>query len=197
MITLEDRNLNCFMRKLQRRPPPWEAKRRCCCLHHLAFDLHGLLRHQIPKVLTARRRLKPLKIAAESADLTRGEAVYAVVVARRVPRQERRRPEEEPARLGASVVQPGAVPAKSPQLAAWLKVAMLLDDPDLTDQEVLDVAAFVDSHDRPSFNLQDHLPDRQARRIQLRGESDQALKREGRRCTESRLPESETRSRDI
>jgi thiosulfate dehydrogenase len=35
---------------------------------------------------------------------------------------------------------------------------MPLDDPDLSAQEALDVAAFVDSHDRPAFNLADHLP---------------------------------------
>jgi thiosulfate dehydrogenase len=43
-------------------------------------------------------------------------------------------------------------------LAAWLKVAMPLDDTDLTEQEALDIAAYVNSHERPHFDLESHLP---------------------------------------
>ncbi len=34
------------------------------------------------------------------------------------------------------------------------------DDADLTDQEALDLAAFVNSHQRPVFRLNEHLPPR-------------------------------------
>ena len=37
-------------------------------------------------------------------------------------------------------------------------VAMPLGDPDLTEQEALDIAAFVNSHHRPKFILIEHLP---------------------------------------
>jgi len=33
-----------------------------------------------------------------------------------------------------------------------------LDDADLTDQEAIDVAVFVNSHPRPHFELKEHLP---------------------------------------
>ena len=43
------------------------------------------------------------------------------------------------------------------KLAAWLKVSMPLDDVDLTEQEALDVAAFVNGHERSPFILSAHL----------------------------------------
>jgi thiosulfate dehydrogenase len=35
---------------------------------------------------------------------------------------------------------------------------MPLDDSDLTEQEAIDIAAFINSHVRPAFALRDHLP---------------------------------------
>ena len=35
---------------------------------------------------------------------------------------------------------------------------MPLDDATLTDQESIDIAAYVNSHERPVFRLADHLP---------------------------------------
>ena len=52
----------------------------------------------------------------------------------------------------------GAGLSGNDKLAAWLKVAMPLGDPILTEQESLDIAAFVNSKPRPKFVLQDHLP---------------------------------------
>ncbi len=36
---------------------------------------------------------------------------------------------------------------------------MPLDEPDLALQEALDLAAFLNSHERPKFRLRDHLPE--------------------------------------
>ena len=54
----------------------------------------------------------------------------------------------------------GAGLANVTQLASWLKVAMPFDETNLTDEEALEIAAFVDSHKRPVFLLGDHLPDK-------------------------------------
>lgn len=35
---------------------------------------------------------------------------------------------------------------------------MPLDDATLSDQEAIDIAAFVNRHERPKFRLEDHLP---------------------------------------
>jgi len=39
-----------------------------------------------------------------------------------------------------------------------MKVAMPLDDADLSDQEAMDIASFVNSHPRSHFKLREHLP---------------------------------------
>ena len=59
----------------------------------------------------------------------------------------------------------GAGLAQVDKLAAWLKVAMPLDDATLSEQEALDIAAFVNSNARPAFVLEEHLqkPDRRRR----------------------------------
>jgi thiosulfate dehydrogenase len=41
--------------------------------------------------------------------------------------------------------------AKLPNLASWLKVAMPLEEPNLSDGEAFDIAAFVTSQPRPKF----------------------------------------------
>ncbi|OYW20180.1 MAG: cytochrome C, partial [Planctomycetales bacterium 12-60-4] len=55
----------------------------------------------------------------------------------------------------------GAGLANPLKLGAWLKVAMPLDDAHLTEQDALDVAAFIDSQARPAFRLEDHLPNKE------------------------------------
>ncbi|MEX2358023.1 MAG: c-type cytochrome, partial [Pirellulaceae bacterium] len=52
----------------------------------------------------------------------------------------------------------GAGLSRNDKLAAWLKVAMPLDDPYLSEQQALDIAAFINSNPRPKFVLQEHLP---------------------------------------
>jgi thiosulfate dehydrogenase len=52
----------------------------------------------------------------------------------------------------------GAGLAHTARLAGWLKTAMPLGNPTLTDKQALDLAAFVDSHARPAFILSEHLP---------------------------------------
>ena len=52
----------------------------------------------------------------------------------------------------------GAGLSRVDKLAAWLKVAMPLGDPSLSEQEALDIAAYVNAHPRPKFVLKDHLP---------------------------------------
>ena len=53
----------------------------------------------------------------------------------------------------------GAGFAQNGALAAWLRVAMPLDDANLSEQEALDVAAAINRHERPVFRLQEHLPE--------------------------------------
>ena len=66
--------------------------------------------------------------------------------------------EDGPAVWGPRSYNDGAGLAQVGKLASWLKVAMPLGDPSLTDQEALDIAAYVNAHERPKFVLEEHLP---------------------------------------
>ena len=52
----------------------------------------------------------------------------------------------------------GAGLSRIDKLASWFKVAMPLYDPYSTEQEALDIAAFVNLQPRPRFVLEEHLP---------------------------------------
>ena len=66
--------------------------------------------------------------------------------------------EEGPPMWGEKSYNDGAGLSRIDKLAAWLKVAMPLGDPSLTEPEALDIAAFVNSQPRPTFILIEHLP---------------------------------------
>jgi thiosulfate dehydrogenase len=101
--------------------------------------------------------IRQLSVEASSADKQRGAILYAnrceschAVNGEGV--------DENPPVWGDRSYNQGAGFANNAQLAAWLKVAMPLDDATLTDQESIDIAAYVNSHERPVFRLEDHLP---------------------------------------
>jgi thiosulfate dehydrogenase len=52
----------------------------------------------------------------------------------------------------------GAGVAQVHRLAAWLRVTMPPDDPSLSVEEAVNVAAYVNAQPRPDFVLRDHLP---------------------------------------
>ncbi len=66
--------------------------------------------------------------------------------------------DENPLVWGANSFNQGAGFANNAQLAAWLKVAMPLDDAKLTERKAIDIAASVNSRERPVLRLVDHLP---------------------------------------
>ncbi|WP_323379609.1 c-type cytochrome [Stieleria sedimenti] len=66
--------------------------------------------------------------------------------------------DEGPPVWGDKSYKDGAGLSRVAKLASWLKVAMPLDDASLTTQESRDLAAFINSHPRPTFLLSEHLP---------------------------------------
>ena len=66
--------------------------------------------------------------------------------------------DDDPPIWGPRSFNQGAGLAETVPLASWLKVAMPLNVADLTDQEALDLAAFINTHARPAFDLKKHLP---------------------------------------
>ncbi len=100
---------------------------------------------------------KRLKIAVEMADAKRGLTLYADYCAS-CHKDNGQGNKKNPPVWGERSYNDGAGLSSNDKLAAWLKVAMPLGDPYLTEQEALDIAAFVNSKPRPKFILKDHLP---------------------------------------
>nr|WP_165075251.1 c-type cytochrome [Paludisphaera rhizosphaerae] len=157
VITLEDRILNCFMRSCNGVRPPLGGEVSVAMAAYITWLSGDRPVAMNPSRPAGPGAIKPLGVDAASADPERGRAVYAEKCADCHAANGQGRKANPPV-WGDRSYNQGAGLAQAPQLAAWLKVAMPLDDPDLTDQEALDVAAFINSHDRPAFRLEDHLP---------------------------------------
>lgn len=157
VITLEDRVLNCFMRSCNGIRPPLGSQPSVAITAYITW-----LSTEYPLRMNARRPNGPHAIRAlpenvTQPSLSRGEQLYA----RRCSAchgSDGQGIDGQPPVWGHRSYNQGAGLANPRQLAAWLKVAMPLDDADLTDQEALDIAAFVNSHQRPEFQLLHHLP---------------------------------------
>ncbi len=102
--------------------------------------------------------VKPLSIKSDQANIQRGASLYATRCAD-CHQVDGRGDEDNPPVWGDRSFNDGAGLSSVDNLAAWLKVAMPLDEADLTDEQAIDIAAFVNSHKRPHFELSKHLPE--------------------------------------
>jgi thiosulfate dehydrogenase len=157
VITLEDRVLNCFMRSCNGVRPPLGSKPSVAITAYITWLSSGEPVQLNGKAPQGPKAVPTLKVKADKADLARGEKLYAAKCASCHAKDGAGRRENPPV-WGDKSYNRGAGLANADKLAAWLKVAMPLDDPDLTEQEAVDVAAFVNSKLRPEFVLKDHLP---------------------------------------
>ena len=101
--------------------------------------------------------IKQLPIKSDKANVQRGEALYATRCSE-CHQVDGQGDKENPPVWGKRSYNDGAGLSSVDNLAAWLKVAMPLEDANLSDQESIDIAAFVNSKDRPHFDLRTHLP---------------------------------------
>lgn len=157
VITLEDRILNCFMRSCNGVRPPLGSEVSVAIAAYITW-----LSTDQPLKMNAERPLGPkavpqLKLDARQADRARGKALYSERCAS-CHGEDGQGDDDNPPVWGSRSYNDGAGLADVVKLASWLKVAMPLDETDLSDQESLDIAAYVNAHDRPAFHLQDHLP---------------------------------------
>ncbi len=158
VITLEDRILNCFMRSCNGVRPPLGSEPSVAIAAYITWLSSGEPIRMNAKQPKGPRAIPALAIPEAKADSQRGRALY-----------ERRCAEchapdgaghdEFPPMWGDRSFNDGAGLAQNGGLAAWLKVSMPPDERDLTEQEALDIAAYVNSHPRPKFVLEEHLPD--------------------------------------
>lgn len=158
VITLEDRILNCFMRSCNGVRPPLGSRVSVSIAAYITW-----LSEEQPLRMNARRPAGPhavprLKIDPSQADVSRGAKLYAARCAE-CHAGDGQGVDENPPLWGARSFNDGAGLANDVQLASWLKVAMPPDAADLADQEALDLAAYINSNERPKFRLRDHLPE--------------------------------------
>jgi thiosulfate dehydrogenase len=156
-ITLEDRILNCFMRSCNGVRPPLGSKVSVSIAAYITW-----LSSEHPIRMNAERPAGPRAIPSLASSAMRGEADRgAKVYAQRCASchaDDGEGDEKHPPLWGERSYNDGAGLAQVGKLAAWLKVAMPPGETDLEAQESFDLAAYVNRHDRPKFDLKNHLP---------------------------------------
>jgi thiosulfate dehydrogenase len=156
-ITLEDRVLNCFMRSMNGVRPPNGSEVSIAVTTYITWLSNGEKLAINAKAPLGPRSVRPLEIDIRKADAKHGSKLYSEHCAD-CHGKDGLGTVDGPPVWGNASYNDGAGLSRNDKLAAWLKVAMPLDDPHLTEQEALDLAAFVNSNARPHFVLKDHLP---------------------------------------
>ncbi|WP_182870936.1 c-type cytochrome [Rhodopirellula sp. JC639] len=157
VITLEDRVLNCFMRSMNGVRPPHGSKVSVAVTAYITWLSSGSRLRMNPDKPLGPHHVPSLQIDPQQADLQRGSDLYAQRCAD-CHGESGQGSDEGPPTWGPRSFNDGAGLSRNDKLAAWLKVAMPLGDPDLSEQEALDIAAYINSHERPKFVLEEHLP---------------------------------------
>lgn len=157
VITLEDRVLNCFMRSCNGIRPPLGSEVSVAVTAYITSLSQGQPLRMNSKRPVGPGAIKLLAVKPDQADIKRGESLYTSRCAE-CHQTDGQGDKDNPPVWGERSYNDGAGLSSLENLAAWLKVAMPLDDTNLTDQQALDIAAYVNSHKRPHFELSQHLP---------------------------------------
>jgi thiosulfate dehydrogenase len=157
VITLEDRVLNCFMRSCNGTRPPLGSEVSVAVTAYITSLSQGQTLRMNPKRPIGPGAIKLLAVKPDQADIQRGAALYTSRCAE-CHQKDGQGDKDNPPVWGERSYNDGAGLSSVENLAAWLKVAMPLDDTDLTDQQALDIAAYVNSHKRSHFEISKHLP---------------------------------------
>jgi thiosulfate dehydrogenase len=157
VITLEDRVLNCFMRSCNGTRPPLGSEVSVAVTAYITSLSQGQTLRMNSKRPIGPGAIKLLAVKPDQADIQRGAALYTSRCTE-CHLKDGQGDKDNPPVWGERSYNDGAGLSSMENLAAWLKVAMPLDDTDLTDQQALDIAAYVNSHKRSHFEISKHLP---------------------------------------
>jgi thiosulfate dehydrogenase len=150
VITLEDRILNCFIRSQNGTRPPNGGRVSTAIAAYITWLSQGTPIAMNPIASLGPNRLEMLQQPQAAISVDRGRSLY----------QDRcvdchaddgNGTDEGPPVWGEQSFNDGAGLSKINKMASWLKVAMPLDDADLSAEEAFDLAAYVNSHKRPKF----------------------------------------------
>ncbi len=153
VITLEDRILNCFIRSQNGKRPPNGSPVPVAIATYITWLSTGAPLKMNPAKSLGPNHLKMMDVDRYTPDLSRGASLYEERCAD-CHGDDGLGNDEGPPVWGESSFNDGAGLSKLAKMASWLKVAMPLDDTDLTEQESVDIAAFVNSHRRPHFSAE-------------------------------------------
>lgn len=157
VITLQDRVLNCFMRSQNGKRPPLGSEVAVAVTTYITWlSTDQPIRQNAEKPLGP-RHVPALDATGVQPSVARGAVLYAEHCAS-CHAENGLGTDDGPPVWGDLSYNDGAGLSRVPKLASWLKVAMPLDDPYLSTAEAFDIAAFVNSHQRPHFQLSEHLP---------------------------------------
>lgn len=155
-ITLEDRNLNCFMRSMSGVRPPNGSEVSIAIAAYITWLSEG---YPVKMSLTGPHgpNSEPaLKIDPATADVAQGKTLYTAVCAS-CHGNDGAGVGSFPPVWGSKSYNHGAGLSQNLKLASFLKNAMPLGNPNLSDKDALDIAAYVNAQPRDKFVLEDHM----------------------------------------
>jgi thiosulfate dehydrogenase len=155
-ITLEDRVLNCFMRSENGVRPPNGGEVSVAISAYITWLSEGEPIEMNAEQPLGPNAVEPIGLDPATADARRGGELYEEHCSA-CHSSDGLGTDDGPPVWGDRSYNRGAGLSQNLKLASWLKVAMPLADPILTEQEALDIAAYVNAQERPEFVLEEHL----------------------------------------
>ncbi len=150
VITLEDRIAHCFIRSQNGSRPQNGSKALVAIAAYITWLSEGTPIRMNPTKPLGPNHMTILAEPEQPPSVERGQTLYEDRCAF-CHGDDGDGTDDGPPVWGDDSFNDGAGLTDISKMASWLKVAMPLDDTDLTDQESFDIAAFVNSHDRPKF----------------------------------------------
>ncbi len=156
VISLEDRSLNCFMRSMNGIRPANGSEVSTAIAAYITWLSEGYPIKMSLKGPHGPNAIPALKLDPAKGSVERGKSLYDGKCAA-CHGVDGEGVGKFPPVWGAKSYNHGAGLANPVQLATFLKNAMPLGNANLTEQEALDIAVYVDSKPRPKFVLEEHL----------------------------------------
>lgn len=166
--TLEDRINNCFMRSMNGKRPKNGSKLSLSMAAYIAWLSDGLPQQLNPNKpvtpyytnLYPKKELVPLIKKATHQNFLNGKKLYEEkCLACHLENGEGIEGAFPPV-WGDRSYNSGAGLSKLDKAAIWLQYNMpLADGGSLSDQEAVDITIYINAHDRPNFDLKDHIDD--------------------------------------
>lgn len=156
VITLEDRNLNCFMRSMNGVRPPNGSEVSVAIATYITWLSEGYPVRMSLKGPFGPNSAPSLKIDPDDADVPHGRTLYDSACAS-CHGSDGAGVDKFPPVWGSMSYNDGAGMANDLKLATYLKSAMPVGNPNLSDKDALDIAAYINAQPRPRFVLQEHL----------------------------------------